>query len=587
MSIRIIGEIINNLTFTVEEKSTLRYYFFKNPNEVDKALSLLETCQTIEEKHDFIRKIFLKTDEPQAKCILTVEKIEKAIKPYIHDLPRELPDNIPNDVSDISTYLKFVNREKEIIKLMTNMNSLYLLVTNLKAYKQPRKEIRFPTAVSTAGKGKTTFARMAFENQEIYSEIVHDEVVDAVKECRNAGQIFQIMCDKLADDDLDFPETSFAIRLLYEALKVQKNIDITFIKFKNILGIRTIELDQVIDVILDYFPDNKKDNKPLFIINIDETNALARITSNGYFLFIVLTGTHANALFDVIISSNSKIEDIALPLLKTEHAKEVILDLANRGVNDETKRINKISTHLEYIIELLGVIGCFLEVMIFQMGIIGTAVECDASTCRMKFYQSGLRYFLQKCQYEMESCQRLLDALKKQISIKYSRYFEIFMENENLELIPILTAYTIFEWPVDRSTTLGIKQRKVEDLEKDELIFLEGNHKKKIKLPFLILHEIFSSCNTSIILQIKILDTLSNALSPDQNEHLTISVIMFRLWAIYQRAIEIGSIDPYKCMLSQLIPLRKNQKDISLEFKPKFLVQLTNKKIDQKNWKDF
>ncbi|CAG8698863.1 9590_t:CDS:1, partial [Funneliformis caledonium] len=43
----------------------------------------------------------------KAKCILTVENIEKAIKPYIRNLPRELPDNIPNDVSDISTYLKF------------------------------------------------------------------------------------------------------------------------------------------------------------------------------------------------------------------------------------------------------------------------------------------------------------------------------------------------------------------------------------------------------------------------------------------------------------------------------------------------
>ncbi|CAG8510930.1 9785_t:CDS:2 [Funneliformis mosseae] len=212
----------------------------------------------------------------KAKCILTVEKIEKAIKPYIRDLPRELPDNIPNDVSDISTFL-------------------YLLVTNLKAYKQPRKEIRFPTAVGTAGKWKTTFARMAFENQEIYSEIVHDEVVDVVKECRNAGRIFQIMCDELADDDLDFPETSFAIRLLYEALKVQK-------KNGRIGWLGTV------------------------------LQALARVISNGYFLFIVLTGTHANALFYVIISSNAKIEDIALPLLKTEHAKEVILDLANRGV---------------------------------------------------------------------------------------------------------------------------------------------------------------------------------------------------------------------------------------------------------------
>ena len=60
--------------------------------------------------------------------------------------------------------------------------------------------------------------------------------------------------------------------------------------------------------------------------------ALARVISNGYFLFVILTGTHANALFNLIESTNAKIEDINLPLLKVEHAKEVILELANRGV---------------------------------------------------------------------------------------------------------------------------------------------------------------------------------------------------------------------------------------------------------------
>ena len=55
----------------------------------------------------------------QAKGYLTAEDIEETIKPYIRNpLPRKSPDDIPNDVSDISTYLKFVNREKEIIKLI-------------------------------------------------------------------------------------------------------------------------------------------------------------------------------------------------------------------------------------------------------------------------------------------------------------------------------------------------------------------------------------------------------------------------------------------------------------------------------------
>ena len=86
---------------------------------------------------------------------------------------------------------------------------------------------------------------------------------------------------------------------------------------------------------------------------------------------------------------------------------------------------------------------------------------------------------------------------------------------------------------------------------------------------------------------IKVLDTLSNALSPDQNEHLTISVIMFRLWAIHQKLIEKGSIGLCTCNLSQLIPLRENQNDVRLEFEPLFLVQSTYRKIEPKNWQDF
>lgn len=62
---------------------------------------------------------------------------------------------------------------------------------------------------------------------------------------------------------------------------------------------------------------------------------------------------------------------------------------------------------------------------------------------------------------------------------------------------------------------------------------------------------------------------------------------MFRLWAIYQKLIEKGSIDPCTCKLSQLIPLRENQEDEILEFEPVFSVQSINKKIEQKNWKEF
>ncbi|RHZ47845.1 hypothetical protein Glove_566g42 [Diversispora epigaea] len=239
---------------------------------------------------------------------------------------------------------------------------------------------------------------------------------------------------------------------------------------------------------------------------------------------------------------------------------------------------------------LLGVVGRFLEAMIFQMSVIGSSVANNEFTYNVaKFYQSGLRYYLEKCQYESKYCDELLTRTKKHINEKYQRYFDHFQLNDNRELIPHVVAYSLFEWPVQRSDTIGIKnKRKIEDLEKEELIFLEGNrYYKKIKLPFLTLHEIYSIQNNHKLPSIRILESLDNAISPNQNERLTISVLTFRLWAIYQRSISTNASNPCSCLLSQLVPLRHGQKDILLKFSPVFTVRSTNKQINGKNWNEF
>ncbi len=126
-------------------------------------------------------------------------------------------------------------------------------------------------------------------------------------------------------------------------------------------------------------------------------------------------------------------------------------------------RINRLSEHLKYIIELLGVVGRFLEAMIFQMSVIGSAVANDNVTVGNVFYQSGLCYYLEKCQYEPKHCQDLLSRTKQHINERYQRYFNHFTSKDNLELIPFLVAYTLFGWPVDRRDTIGIdKKRKIE-----------------------------------------------------------------------------------------------------------------------------
>ena len=47
------------LAFTDKEKTTLRTYFYKNSGEIDKAIGVLNTCQTPEAKLDFMKETFL------------------------------------------------------------------------------------------------------------------------------------------------------------------------------------------------------------------------------------------------------------------------------------------------------------------------------------------------------------------------------------------------------------------------------------------------------------------------------------------------------------------------------------------------
>ena|ERR1044072_485464 len=61
MSATKIYDTINNLAFTEKEKTTLRTYFYKNSDEIDKAIGFLNICQTPEAKLDFMKETFLKS----------------------------------------------------------------------------------------------------------------------------------------------------------------------------------------------------------------------------------------------------------------------------------------------------------------------------------------------------------------------------------------------------------------------------------------------------------------------------------------------------------------------------------------------
>ncbi|CAG8483013.1 21464_t:CDS:2, partial [Dentiscutata erythropus] len=177
--------------------------------------------------------------------ILSSEEIIKKLDPHIIGSV----DSLRESNSNISTYLKFVDREEKIKQLMKNMER-------------------------TAEKGKPTFARRAYDNPEVYSTIVNSEVVKA-RMTQGGSQ--------------------------------------------------------------DY----------------------CKINREKIFPFCCITGTHASELFNAVKPSNSRTEDIPLPLLKPKHAEEIIIELANRGTRTE---------------------AIFLEAMIFEMGVMGYATAFGVTT---------------------------------------------------------------------------------------------------------------------------------------------------------------------------------------------------------------
>ena len=133
----------------------------------------------------------------------------------------------PDDVTDISPHLKFVNREEQVDLMMEHMKNLYQVIDKLdqyekgllpeRPYAEPKKHIVFTTAVGTAGKGKTTFARRAVESRKCSGSPGFEATVN---ECLIAGRKYRIACDDMREPEFsEYAEVSFGRRLLYEALK--------------------------------------------------------------------------------------------------------------------------------------------------------------------------------------------------------------------------------------------------------------------------------------------------------------------------------------------------------------------------------
>ncbi|CAI2161785.1 15587_t:CDS:2 [Funneliformis geosporum] len=195
---------------------------------------------------------------------LTFTEIKEILDKYVNKCKNSRKslsnsENIPDDTEDISTYLKFVNHK--------------------------------------------------------YHGVVRPEIAVVVKNCIYAGRSFRVACDSFTI--YEFKEEPESL-LIFKEQKFQ-NMRIFVKNFKE----HFIALNEILDVILSYFPNtDKSSDLPLIIINIDETNSIFEQNRDKflkgvvkslsdrifqhYFIFPVLTGTHASNLFNTVKSTNAK-----------------------------------------------------------------------------------------------------------------------------------------------------------------------------------------------------------------------------------------------------------------------------------------
>ena len=133
----------------------------------------------------------------------------------------------------------------------------------------------------------------------------------------------------------------------------------------------------------------------------------------------------------------------------------------------------------------------------------------------------------------------------------------------------------------------------LQDFEKAELIFLEN---KKLKIPFLTVNQIIHQLDPKTLPIPRPLRALDNFISPDQNEELSLLVIMFRLWGFYYKsiqnavkeAINNGTGIDTRCRLGNILPIRHQQSNPFIKFMPSFGVRQTPHQInDSLTWQKF
>jgi hypothetical protein len=124
--------------------------------------------------------------------------------------------------------------------------------------------------------------------------------------------------------------------------------------------------------------------------------------------------------------------------------------------------------------------------------------------------------------------------------------------------IELLSCYTIFQWPVEREST--IVDISVGDLEKEGIVFLQymnDSQQYACIVPFITLYWAIKYSNQNV--EIPFLKNLKSYFSSDESENNSLHILMAKLWGLVQKnKLVADGTGLCTVMLPEVLPAIRN-----------------------------
>jgi hypothetical protein len=242
------------------------------------------------------------------------------------------------------------------------------------------------------------------------------------------------------------------------------------------------------------------------------------------------------------------------------------------------------------------------------MSVVGNSVLLKSQTLKTNFTRGGLKEFLVKCQLKPHHLQLALEHFLSLLRLHYFFYFKAIEDNSSIrQLVPLLAAYSLFEYPVVRDQLITMKgiadKYTVYGLEKMGLLFIKSKQSEKtgglrlnssylvLEIPFITLHIVYHQAASTGIPRIQPLYSLDSYLSSEECELSSLSILMFRLWAHHQISnnyLTEDQTDTFEVPFSKLLPLKYyRDKDFKIKYRANFEIKQAPYIVTTVNFSDF